>query len=391
MYYFVSVRIVNNGHANYMMKLRIPNQIKSKLSKFVEFIEKHDLALAAIIVLMIVLSGLFIGYSNNGVVPTYPKAHYHYQEESSNGLSFTSNWDGVDYLHIARHGYGHNLFYANFFPLYPVIVYLLNLLIPSTLDSALLISWLCLIGAIYFYINICKQLLNTKDVHAKIGSILPFILFPSGVFLIATYSESLYALMALASIYFALNKKYLRSAILAMLCGLTHITGCFLLVLILLIMLEQKVRLLKVIESGLIGIAGLVSYMVYSAKEFNTPFAFIKSQENQHGWLKHDYFSLIGRADPLNILFIILLIAAIIYWRKRRKSFSIYCFLFLLIPLVGRQYGGFNRYVLMAFPVQFMIYEYTKNKPLLFNLSTIILAVIWTYFVLQYMGGYIGN
>jgi hypothetical protein len=131
--------------------------------------------------------------------------------------------------------------------------------------------------------------------------------------------------------------------------------------------------------------------MAYSLKEFNNPIAFIQSQEKQHGWLKHSFFSLIGRADLLNVLFIVLLLTSTVYWWNRRRSFSIYSFLFLLIPLVGRQYGGFNRYVLMAFPLQFMIYEYFSKKSKYYLYLIIGLGVSWTYFTLQYMSGYIGN
>jgi Gpi18-like mannosyltransferase len=373
------------------MKMVANTQAKQYLVRIKQYIVKHDLALALVIVAVVISAGLFIGYSNNGVIPTYSNAHYHYREEPSNLLSYVSNWDGPDYLHIARHGYGHNLFYANFFPLYPLLIHLFNLIIPSTIDSALLISWLCFIGAVYFYIRLSKMLLKTNTIDSKVKAVLPFILFPSGVFLFATYSESLYAFLALAAIYLALNKKYWVAAVLVLLCGLTHITGGFLLVLILLIMYEQKERLSRIIIAGLIGISGLLAYMAYSLKEFNNPIAFIQSQEKQHGWLKHSFFSLIGRADLLNVLFIVLLLTSTVYWWNRRRSFSIYSFLFLLIPLVGRQYGGFNRYVLMAFPLQFMIYEYFSKKSKYYLYLIIGLGVSWTYFTLQYMSGYIGN
>jgi hypothetical protein len=45
----------------------------------------------------------------------------------------------------------------------------------------------------------------------------------------------------------------------------------------------------------------------------------------------------------------------------------------------------------MAFPIQFMLYGYFRNKSALFPYVAALLGVIWTYFLLQYAGGYIGS
>jgi hypothetical protein len=82
---------------------------------------------------------------------------------------------------------------------------------------------------------------------------------------------------------------------------------------------------------------------------------------------------------------------AVIYWWNRKRSFSIYSGLFLLIPFAGGQFGGFARYCLMVFPVQFMLYDYLKDKRVLYPLVIAGFAVGWTYFLLQYAGGYIGG
>jgi hypothetical protein len=369
----------------------LETNFKHIFTKIKIFLERHDIALAAAIVLVLVLISLSLGYSNNGVVPTYPKAHYHYTAEPNNPLKFMSNWDGPDYLKIATKGYTHNIFYANFFPLFPLSIHVLGYVIHSPLACALIIAWFSLIGASYFYVKISKHLFGLKKQNDATKALLVFLLFPSAVFLLGTYSESLYALLALSSIYYALKKRTLVSTILLALCTATHITGIFVVILCGLILLEENERLIKIILACSFGLVGLLSYMYYSLREFKSPLAFIKSQEHMHGWLQHSFSSLITRADPLNVVFIILLITSVLYWWKIRKSFAVYSLLFLLVPIVGRQYGGFNRYVLMAFPVQLMIYQYLKHKQQLYGGVIIIMAVTWTYFALQYMGGYIGN
>jgi hypothetical protein len=165
----------------------------------------------------------------------------------------------------------------------------------------------------------------------------------------------------------------------------------FVVILVAMVLYEQKERWRNVAATVCIGSAGLLGYMFYLWRRFNDPFAFIKAQKTIHGWGQHSYISLITRADPLNAVLIVLLIMTAIYWWPRRKSFAIYSLLFLLIPIAGRQYGGFNRYVLMAFPLQFMLFAYFRDKKRIFPYVLALLAVVWTYFTLQYAGGYIGN
>ncbi|MHB1865399.1 MAG: hypothetical protein ACYCPS_04565 [Candidatus Saccharimonadales bacterium] len=155
-------------------------------------------------------------------------------------------------------------------------------------------------------------------------------------------------------------------------------------------MLEEKVKLLKVIASFLIGIIGLGAYSLYLDIKFSQPLAFILSQKS-HGWLNHHYNELIQTATFFDIVFVILLIIAIIYWWNKRRSFSYFSFLLLLIPIIGNQFGGFMRYVHIAIPIQFMAYAYLKDKHLAYSLVLAAMGIVWAYFTLQYAGGYIGG
>ncbi|HEY4963206.1 MAG TPA: hypothetical protein VIH90_00730, partial [Candidatus Saccharimonadales bacterium] len=113
--------------------------------------------------------------------------------------------------------------------------------------------------------------------------------------------------------------------------------------------------------------------------------------QKSHGWFSHAYTELSSQINFFNIVFMFLLVVSSIYWWKRRKSFSIYCLMFLAIPLIGHQFGGFNRYVLMAFPLQFMIYDKFKKNPAILTLILCVSTVLWTFTALQFMGGYTGS
>jgi hypothetical protein len=369
--------------------------IKAKSRKYwsscLNSVSNHDFLLALVIVTAIVLTALICGWSNNHLIPIYPKAHYHYTQEPHNPLSFMSDWDGPDYLSIAAHGY-HNLFQANFFPLYPLAIYLVDLIIRSRLLSALLISWFSLVGAVYFFIKTLKHLGVVSTQKESLQSAFFLLLFPTGIFLIATYTESLFALLSLASIYFSMQRRFFLASILLLLCSACHITGIFTVICCALILYEKREKLRNILFTAFTGCLGLVAYMVYLHVRLGNALAFLKAQKQIHGWFKNGYLGLITNADLLNIVLVILLVtAAVYYFRRGLKSFAIYCLLFLAIPLIGRQYGGFNRYVLMAFPVQFMLYNFFRSRQQLYPYILLLMGIVWTYFTLQYSGGYIGS
>jgi len=365
------------------------NQIIISLKKAYRYAVKKELLISIIVGLSLIIGGVYLGYINNKVVPINPAVNARYSLEPNNKLSFMSNWDGPDYISIVDHGYT-NSSVTNFFPLYPAVTYGIKTVVRSSVDSALIVSWICLIGAIYFYIKIIKILFKEKDPIEALKGVVFFILFPTGIFLLATYTESLFALLALAAIYHALRNKYILAGIFTFLACLTHISGVFLVVLIFLLLMEQKVNIKKSLASAIIGGLGLVTYMTYLFIRFNNPLAFISAQKN-HGWLKHSVGNITSTIDWLNLIFIILIIVSAIYWWHKRKSFSIYSLLYLTIPLAGGQFGGFNRYMLMDFPIQIMLYNRFKQTKLAYSICLSISAVIWAYFLFQYAGGYVGG
>lgn len=348
---------------------------------------RHDILLALICSAVVVVIGVLLGVHNDAMIASRLGGKVHYS--LNNPLSVLLHWDGKDYINIARYGY-RSLLDAGFFPLYPLVIRFFAYFIGSYLISALVVSWLGLVGAIFFYIKIIKHLGIVSPKTNIVLAIAPFVLFPTAVFMIVTYTEGLFACLALASIYFALKEKSLLAGVLTALAGLTHITGVFLLILNAMILWEAKVSFKDIVKMMAVGSTGLMLFMAYSYFRFHNFLEFLRSQTHLHGWLSGNYLNLISHTSYLNALFVFLIIAAAIYYWQKRKSFSIYVLLFLLIPLVGGQWGGFNRYVIMAFPIPLMIYELLKDKPI-YILAITLTAVFWTYTVLQYAAGYISS
>jgi Gpi18-like mannosyltransferase len=353
-----------------------------------KLILRHDILLAFVIAVGVIIVGVWLGWKNDKTIPFYPSPHYRYL--SPDPLRYLANWDGPDYIQIAKHGYK-TLLSAGFYPLYPLLIRGFYYIFRSYLVSALFVSWSSLVGAIYFYIKIIRKLQLVDDQSSRWMPVLLFVLFPTGVFLIAAYTESLYAMLALGSIYFTLKKRHVSAGVLLLLANITHITGIFLIVLDGLLLFEEKVRLRKIAVTVLMGAFGSVAFMVFLTLRYHDAFAYFQSQTMVHGWLAPGYHHLITSASFFNLLFTVLLICAAKYYWRTRKSFSVYALLFLLIPIMGKQWGGFDRYVLMAFPVQWMLYEKFKDKQQTFVIVIALTAILWTYTLLLYAAGYIGS
>ena len=238
----------------------------------------NDLLLAIVVAIILLLIGVVLGYENVQKIPITHATTELYQLEPKNKLSFMSNWDGPIYINIAKNGYS-KVSLANFFPLYPLLINIVNKLISSSLYSALLVAWVSLIGAIYFYLKVVKQFLKIKLNSEAVRALLLFILFPSAVFMLASFTESLFAFLSLAAIYYAMKNRYLVAAIFGMFATATRPTGVFLILLVALILFENRTKLLKIYTGIIIGMLGILSYMIFLYIKYGNPMEFVVTQK----------------------------------------------------------------------------------------------------------------
>jgi hypothetical protein len=360
---------------------------KYSISNFLSFIISREWLLAIIVTITLVLAGCLISIANNRYAGHNSSPVSRYVAEPGNKISYLANWDGVNYLTVAKSGYTTSRL-TNFFPLYPLIIRVVNKVVSSPLVSGLIVSWAFMMGAIFYYLKVIKLLFKVDDNLEALRACLIFLLFPAAIYLMAVYTESLFAFLSLGAIYYALKKRYILAGLLTTLATLTHINGGFLVVLIALILLEEKERLRNVAISFVIGCLGLIGYMVFLWNKYGNPLEFIAAQHD-HGWLRHSALGNLDKFSAVDYILAIAIIISIIYWWKRRKSFAIYSLFYLLIPIIGGQFGGYPRYTLMAFPLQFMLYDYLKDKQFIYQLMLILFSVGWTYFMLEFAAGYI--
>lgn len=345
--------------------------------------------LAIVIAACFIPITLFLGYYSNRTIPLNHDLKARYTSEQMMPLRYMSNWDGPHYLHIAQYGYTDTALTA-FFPLYPLLIKLVMFIVSSPLYSALAISWACLAGAIYFYMKILAELVD-RGVSDRIMGVLLFILFPTGVFLVATYTESLTALLFLGAFYFALKNRVIASAALGALATASHPDGIFVLPLIAVALWENKRRIIDIALATVAASSGIISYMVFLLVTKGQLLDFVHAQRKSN-WLSGNYLHTFAYSlTYLDVIVFILAILAVIYWWNKRKSLSIFSLLFVLLPLIGGNFAGYSRYSLLNFPLQMMLFMYARRSQLAYLLVMILTAISWSFFAIHYAAGYTGG
>ena len=131
--------------------------------------------------------------------------------------------------------------------------------------------------------------------------------------------------------------------------------------------------------------------MIYLWVVQGKPLAFIGGQRQTH-WLSGNYISAIaGSVTFVSLLLFVLVLISVIYWWRKRLSFAVYNLLYLLTPILGGNFAGYGRYILTAFPLQFMLLQRFKRSTLGYSLILVSSAILWAYFVIHYAAGYTGG
>ncbi|RAJ61181.1 dolichyl-phosphate-mannose-protein mannosyltransferase [Streptomyces sp. PsTaAH-130] len=142
------------------------------------------------------------------------------------------SWDSRWYLHIAAQGYGHKMWITPqgavqtdwaFFPLYPALIRALTTVLPLTPgQAALLISWLAA-GVAAYGVYAIGHLLHGRGVATALVGL--WAVMPHAVELTIAYTESLFAALAIWSLYCVLKGRWLWAGALAAFAGLARPSG----------------------------------------------------------------------------------------------------------------------------------------------------------------------
>jgi len=374
-----------------------------------------------------------IGYLAQFILKYKPSFPYYDQLALYNlpqWLYSWANFDGVHYLTIIKKGYfGTGLIQA-FFPLFPLSIRFLNIFENPLVTGLIVSNILAFLLFISFY-SFSKTFF--KNNHWQ--NLLVFILFPTSFFLGAFYTESLFLILVLNTFIQSHHRNWFRAGLLAALASGTKVVGILLIPSLiigyffgekklgelindiknkntrkkLISSLTNKLNLKSVRPLSLIivGSFGLLSYMFYLWQKFDDPLYFFHVQSEFGGGRQENlilypqvvyrYLKILITARPFDFKYLAYIqefisgtigLILILYSSKKIKlSHLIFVLGAFFVPTLTGTFSSMGRYILVCWPIFFVISDWLKNKKiryLYFIISTLFLVINTVLFIQGY-------
>ena len=319
-------------------------------------------------------------------------------------------YDSIHYLEIAKNGYSKELLYA-FFPLFPLTIKILHIIIPSYYISGIILSNIfSLLATLVLYLIIDK-----KDY--KIPIIILFIFSPILGYTSIAYTESLFLLLSLLAYYFYKKNNLLLCSVIIGLTMLTRNSGIILLgalgLSLLIKWLKKQISLKDIIVFSLPAILIGSLFPIYLYLKTGNPFIYITIQnDNWHRIPSNIISSFINdisymiKTKDIYLLYIFIqnwlffFIAGFFAIKTIKKQFplSIYVLVSLIAFTITCRDSNWNtlptislfRYVFGLFPIYLYIYENNKKTVFKYISYTLVITISIVNTLLIYSGLFIG-
>lgn len=300
------------------------------------------------------------------------------------------NFDGVHYLDIAKNGY-HGSGLQVFFPLYPLLIKIGELIINNYFASAFIISNLAIFLAA---ITLFKLVSRDFDIHIARWSVVFLFVFPTSFFFGSIYTESLFLLFLLL----AFQKTGWMGALFSFLAGSTRLVGAF--IAPALITFKPKKWW------GIFASLGFGAYILYLTLNFNNPFYFLTGQgafKNARAnslsslvlppQVVYRYAKILTTASPghydywiaaLELSALLFGLSVLIYVTIRKKvptSYLLFSYLALILPIFSGTLSSMPRYLLSIFPI-YICLALIKNPLFKFSLLAFFIVLLTTLTIL---------
>lgn len=312
-----------------------------------------------------------------------------------------ARWDSEWYANLAKDGYQfHGLTeFSNivFFPVYPTLMHTLGIILNENYKVAgWIISLVALIGAAIIFYKLVKEF------HPKLDPIEPLwflLIFPTAIFFNAVYTESLFLLLSLATIYLARKKMFVWASVIGAIAALTRVTGVLLFIPLVLeyLIAHKNKRWLqpKGLALFLVPLAAF-SFFLFHKLKFGSFWLFFQIEKvwgRDLFTLNRDHFVHATASAQVNLMldlgFLVLAtVLIIIAWKKIRFSYAIYALASLLVPLSTGSLMSIGRYILILFPLPMAIATLPPTWKRGWTLVSILLLGLYaTLFAHSYWAG----
>lgn len=314
------------------------------------------------------------------------------------------NFDGQHYVNISQNGYGFGEY--TFFPLYPLLIRFFGKYIGANLYNLNLIGQIIsntsfLIGLVGFY-KLAK--IDFSEKISKIATIL-LLVFPTSFYFACVYTESLFFALLVWAFYLVRLNFYLPASILGILLAFSRPIGIFILPAFFCEWLSQTRKsnklLMKMPSSFLLIPTGLLTFMYYLKTHTGDSLAFFR-QQIYVGEHRSSHIILIPQIiyryvfkilPNINFVyfpgvFFTLLefvigigytVLIVVLFFVSRFSYATFGLLAYITPTLLGSFSSMPRYVLIIFPVYFVLAKYlsgSKSRLFAFCLISSILLVI---------------
>ncbi|MDR3642004.1 MAG: hypothetical protein P4L74_00045 [Candidatus Doudnabacteria bacterium] len=315
-------------------------------------------------------------------------------------LAIWGVWDSGWYLRIAQYGYSSALSnlpatfgqasYA-FFPLYPLLMHLIGVIVGNYFIAGLIISNVCLLAAAWYFYKLAA-LEEGADVARR--SVKYLFLFPVAFIFSGVFTESLFLLLAVAGFYYARRHKWVLAGCLGFFAALTRPLGVLLVVpMVIEFYLQHGFSIsawLKRSWTIFLPVLGTIVFGWYCKMLTGNFFGFLHTQTAWHRQISNPlrlvYGALIAR-DPYNIFAagfaLVCLLLLVIYYRQIRFSYWVFAVMVILLPMFSGL-ESLPRYTLSAFPLFLVFAKMTvrtkadKLLTVLLILSQGLFMALWT-------------
>ncbi|MDP9225819.1 MAG: hypothetical protein M3P18_18660 [Actinomycetota bacterium] len=293
-----------------------------------------------------------------------------------------NRYDATQLIGVARFGYTSPLTDPHasvYFPLYPLLIRALIAVHVSPLAAGLAISTVASCVAFFFLFKLAAERLG-EDAASK--AILYLALFPTAVFLVAPYVESLFLAGATGAFFYARRGRWGPAGIAVAVATASRAVGVFLVLGLIAEFIRQRdlSRRRIVIATGALAAGSLpvIAYVGYLWHLHGTPLYFL--HDEAAGWERHFVGPLISLKNTLSMLEVrqyptgwIMTIwgelaaavagLALLAWTiaKKEWGYAVYVGATLAVVLSSTWYYSLPRLLLALFPLPIMIAELTAG------------------------------
>ncbi len=315
-----------------------------------------------------------------------------------------AHWDGVWYIKIAAAGYADADGSTAFFPLYPLLIRWLGVVLGGNLlTSGIVISLVCFAASVWLLYRLVEADFGQK---VAVRSVVYISLFPTAFFFQAVYTESIFLLLSLACFWWARQERWRLAGLAGLLAALTRSTGVLLLVPMAVFYYQRRgwrLRRTDAQVANLLMVAeGLLVWMTYLSVSFGKPLLFADVQQQWRRALLWPNFTIargieggvqglrqllsgqyldlywqvlqpgdayrVAIANLIGLAALVIALLCLFYAAKRLPpAYSLYGAAAALFPLFfpARYIPllSYPRFMLVAFPLFVAMAAFTRDRP----------------------------